>query len=100
MICALLNIQIPRALGEIIDVVSELLVQKHNFMSEMKKPIINMITYYFCQSIFTFFYIALLANVGEGISKTMKVQMFSSIMKQDIKFFDSNRSGEILNRLV
>ncbi|KAK6642615.1 hypothetical protein RUM43_004117 [Polyplax serrata] len=98
MVCALLNIQIPRALGNLVDVISKLSVSETDFMTDMKKPAINMITYYTLQSIFTFFYIALLAHVGEGIAKTMKVQMFSSIMNQDMAFFDTHRSGELLNR--
>lgn len=98
MVCALLNIQIPRALGSLVDVISKLSVSETDFMTDMKKPAINMITYYTLQSIFTFFYIALLAHVGEGIAKTMKVQMFSSIMNQDMAFFDTHRSGELLNR--
>ncbi|KAK6624530.1 hypothetical protein RUM44_011389 [Polyplax serrata] len=100
MVCALLNIQIPRALGSLVDVISKLSVSETDFMTDMKKPAINMITYYTLQSIFTFFYIALLAHVGEGIAKTMKVQMFSSIMNQDMAFFDTHRSGELLNRLT
>ncbi|EEB12689.1 ATP-binding cassette subfamily B, member 8 [Pediculus humanus corporis] len=81
IICAALNIQIPRALGVL-------------------KPVIKIIAYFSLQSLFTFFYIALLSNIGEGMARTMKTAMFSSIMKQDMKFFDLNRSGEILNILI
>ena len=68
-----------------------------NFLKEVKKPVIKIIAYFSLQSLFTFFYIALLSNIGEGMARTMKTAMFSSIMKQDMKFFDLNRSGEILN---
>lgn len=64
----------------------------------MKKPAIRMILYYSLQSIFTFIYIALLSRIGEEVGERMKVQLFSSVMNQDIEYFDRNRTGELLNR--
>ncbi|VEN52920.1 unnamed protein product, partial [Callosobruchus maculatus] len=47
-------------------------------------------------SFFTFFYITMLSNLGEKIAYSMKTDLFSSILDQDIAFFDRNRTGEII----
>jgi ABC-type multidrug transport system fused ATPase/permease subunit len=50
------------------------------------------------QSLCTFFYIYMLSNLGEKISFQMRTDLFASILKQDIAFFDEQRTGEIINR--
>lgn len=52
------------------------------------------------QSACTFFYIYMLSNAGEKIAYQMKIDLFSSIIRQDIAFFDQQRTGEIINRSV
>lgn len=100
LICAALNIHIPRILGELINVLSKVSTIGSEFFNELKKPAVTMLFYYGLQSVFTYIYISLLANIGESMAKTMRVQLFSSIMDQDIAFFDANRTGELLNRMT
>lgn len=45
-------------------------------------------------------YIYLLSSIGESIAYKMKTDLFSSIIKQDIAFFDEHRTGEIINRQI
>ncbi|KAK7862914.1 hypothetical protein R5R35_002461 [Gryllus longicercus] len=99
---AFLNIKIPLVLGEIINILSELLKTGSGLVitKEMAKPIKNLIGMYVAQAAFTFLYISLLSCVGERIAASMKQELFSSIMKQDISFFDSNRTGDIMNRIT
>lgn len=52
------------------------------------------------QAIFTFFYIHLLAQVGERVAAQMKQDLFVSILKQDMAFFDVERTGELVNRYL
>lgn len=40
----------------------------------------------------------MLSNIGEKIAYQMKTDLFASIIKQDIAFFDQQRTGEIINR--
>lgn len=40
----------------------------------------------------------MLSNIGEKIAYQMKTDLFSSIIKQDVAFFDQHRTGEIINR--
>ncbi|KAL1501079.1 hypothetical protein ABEB36_006473 [Hypothenemus hampei] len=70
------------------------------FISEIKSPAFKLIAMYIGQSICTFFYITMLSNLGENIAFKMKTDLFSSILKQDIAFFDAQRTGEIVTRLT
>ena len=45
-------------------------------------------------------YITLLATIGENIASRMRKNLFASLMKQDIAFFDKYKTGEIINRFV
>lgn len=40
----------------------------------------------------------MLAHLGERVAYNMKTDLFASILKQDIAFFDQQRTGEIVNR--
>lgn len=59
------------------------------------KPSKNLI---FFKAFFTFIYIHLLAEIGEGVACQMKQDLFASLLKQDIAFYDQERTGELLNR--
>ena len=36
---------------------------------------------------------------GQRIVKTLREKVFGSVIKQDIAFFDRNKTGELINRL-
>jgi ATP-binding cassette subfamily B (MDR/TAP) protein 8 len=99
---AILNIQIPQIMGGVINVISRYTESKNteSFISEMKVPAIKLVAMYVSQSLCTFFYIYMLSNLGEKISFQMRTDLFASILKQDIAFFDEQRTGEIINRLT
>lgn len=40
----------------------------------------------------------MLSNLGEKVAYRMKSDLFASILKQDIAFFDAQRTGEIVTR--
>lgn len=42
----------------------------------------------------------MLSNLGEKISYKMKMDLFTSVLNQDVAFFDQQRTGEIINRLT
>lgn len=52
------------------------------------------------QGLFTFFYISMLGAVGERVAARLRKQLFSSIITQDVAFFDTHKTGEIVNRCV
>jgi ATP-binding cassette subfamily B (MDR/TAP) protein 8 len=53
---------------------------------------------YIAQAAFTFVYIHSLSCVGERMACQLREDLFSSIIHQDIAFFDNHRTGELVNR--
>ncbi|XP_025835714.1 ATP-binding cassette sub-family B member 8, mitochondrial [Agrilus planipennis] len=103
LIVAILNIQIPRMMGEVINVVAKYsndLAGHNKFFQDMKIPAFKLIIMYIAQSTFTFFYIFMLSKIGENVALKMRTDLFNSILKQDIAFFDEQRTGELVNRLT
>lgn len=96
---ALLNIQIPLVMGGVINVIARF-HESTKFMDEIRIPALRLTAMYVAQSTFTFFYIYLLSIIGEKVALGMKTDLFNSILKQDITFFDQHRTGEIVNRLT
>lgn len=41
----------------------------------------------------------ILEGTSQKIVKNMRIELYNSLQKQDFKFFDSNRTGDIMNRL-
>lgn len=50
------------------------------------------------QSVFTFLYITLLSHMGERLAVHLRTALFQSLVEQDIAFFDSHKSGELVSR--
>ncbi|KAK9728533.1 ABC transporter [Popillia japonica] len=99
---AILNIQIPQIMGSAVNVIAKFSETKDGelFMEEMKVPALKLIGMYLAQSACTFFYIYMLSHIGESIACEMRKDLFSSIVQQDMAFFDTQRTGEIINRLT
>lgn len=101
---AILNIEIPRLLGAMVNVVSNYLNVDTannavaNYWSELRLPATRLGLMYLAQAAFTFVYIHSLSCVGERMACQLRQDLFSSIVHQDIAFFDSHRTGELVNR--
>ena len=50
------------------------------------------------QGVFTFLYISVLSHLGERFAVRLRTALFHSIIQQDIAFFDSHKTGELVNR--
>ncbi|XP_054414781.1 mitochondrial potassium channel ATP-binding subunit isoform X1 [Pongo abelii] len=48
----------------------------------------------------TFGYLVLLSHVGERMAVDMRRALFSSLLRQDIAFFDANKTGQLVSRLT
>jgi ABC-type multidrug transport system fused ATPase/permease subunit len=97
---AILNIQIPQDLGNMINSVYNMLKSdsaEYDF-SSMYKPALDLIKLYILQSTFTFSYIYLLGVMGENMAADLKTNMFSKLIRQDISFYDNSRTGELIDR--
>ncbi|XP_075216832.1 mitochondrial potassium channel ATP-binding subunit [Lycorma delicatula] len=99
---AILNVKIPVYLGNLVSVLEKFLKQNEgiDFSNELKVPVLLLIGLYVAQSVATFAYISLLSTVGERVATRMKTALFSSILRQDIAFFDKERTGELIDCLT
>ncbi|MBN3298930.1 ABCB8 protein, partial [Amia calva] len=98
---AILNIQIPLMLGDLVNVVARYMRENAgNYLNEMRGPAIKLLGLYGLQGLLTFGYITLLSRVGERVAADMRKTLFMSILWQDIAFFDANKTGQLVNRLT
>lgn len=74
--------------------------EARQFLFDMKAPALNLFGMYVLQSCFTFVYILLLSQIGEQMAARLRQDLFKQIVIQDMAFFDSNRTGELVNRLT
>ncbi|KAB7502661.1 ATP-binding cassette sub-family B member 8, mitochondrial [Armadillidium nasatum] len=104
LIVALSNIQIPLLLGEVVNVVAKYTQGNANegsrFLDDILKPCMKIFQVYVVQSMFTFIYIAFLTRMGERMASDLRMQLFDSLLKQDIAFYDKHKAGELVNRLT
>lgn len=50
------------------------------------------------QGLLTFIYISLLSTVGENVAAQMRIKLFDSLLRQDVEFFDTHKTGELVDR--
>ncbi|KAM6282424.1 mitochondrial potassium channel ATP-binding subunit isoform 1-T1 [Porphyrio hochstetteri] len=98
---ALLNVRIPVLLGQLVNVVAGV-ARGHvtGYLREARRPALRLLSVYCLQGLLTFGYIALLARVGERVAGSMRKALFVSLLRQDVAFFDANRTGQLLSRLT
>ncbi|KAK4883951.1 hypothetical protein RN001_000222 [Aquatica leii] len=99
---AILNIQMPLVMSAVVNILTRFTDTKDvdNFFKEMKLPSIQLISMYITQSVLTAFYITMLSHLGERVAFDIKTDLFANILRQDVSFFDQQRTGEILTRLT
>ena len=100
MVVAVLTIQLPLVLGELVNTVSSLQSgqQVSDYITLLSTPGLRLAGIYGLQSVFTFSYIALLSMVGERTAARVRTQLFQHLLEKDIAFFDTHRTGELVNR--
>ncbi|KAJ6666696.1 hypothetical protein lerEdw1_020420 [Lerista edwardsae] len=96
---ALLNVQIPLLLGKVVNVVAQ---HMHvvEYLQGMYRPALHLLGIYALQGLLTFGYILMLSRIGEEVASSMRKELFASLIKRDVAFFDVNRTGQLVNRLT
>lgn len=99
---AMVNIELPLMLGNLVNAVSSLTTGDHStdFFQVLREPAIKLISVYGAQAVLTFAYISFLSCLGERLAERMRNALFASLIRQDIAFFDNHKTGELVNRLV
>ena len=97
---AMVNIELPMMLGNLVNAVSSLSSGRHanDFFQVLKEPALKLISIYGAQAILTFAYISFLSCLGERLAERMRNALFASLVRQDIAFFDSHKTGELVYR--
>ncbi|KAH0627744.1 hypothetical protein JD844_003885 [Phrynosoma platyrhinos] len=96
---ALLNVQIPLLLGKMVNVVARHM-RVADYLRAVRKPALRLLTIYGLQGVMTFGYILLLSWIGEKVANSMRKQLFASLIRQEVAFFDANQTGQLVNRLT
>ena len=102
---ALININIPIALGELINTISDVVKETDavvpvSIFDKLYEPCIKLVQKYAIQSLLTFVYIGSLSSFGERLAARMRINLFKAIMEQDVSFFDEEKTGAIVSRYV
>ncbi|CAO3689522.1 unnamed protein product [Umbelopsis ramanniana] len=98
---AVVNLQTPTVTGELINVIAQSIKGAGELtMDELKKPAMKLLGLFLSQGFLTFSHISLVSTLGENVASRLKSLLFSAIVKQDISFFDSHKSGELVGRLT
>lgn len=101
VVVALVNIQIPLMIGELVNVISSFTQQNAgDFFELVATPAKKLCLFYFIQGLSTMTYISLLSSLGENVSSRLRKTLFQSLISQDIEFFDKNKTGELIDRLT
>lgn len=97
---AIVNIELPLLLGNLVNAVSSLTGGGHStdFFQVLREPAMKLISIYGAQAVLTFAYISFLSCLGERLAERMRNALFASLIRQDIAFFDSRKTGELVNR--
>ncbi|CAM4723644.1 unnamed protein product [Leuciscus chuanchicus] len=98
---AALNIQIPLILGDLVNVVARhMREQTGHYVRDIQAPAMKLLGLYGLQGLLTSGYIILLSRVGERVAADMRTTLFMSLLRQDVAFFDANKTGQLVNRLT
>ncbi|KAI0227694.1 Mitochondrial potassium channel ATP-binding subunit [Lamellibrachia satsuma] len=98
---AVVNIEIPLLLGELVNVISKYTSQTTgSFTDEIRQPALRLFYMSVVQGVLSACYISLLSAVGERTAARMRTKLFESIISQDVEFFDTHKTGELVNRLT
>ncbi|CAO2603613.1 Mitochondrial potassium channel ATP-binding subunit [Lemmus lemmus] len=98
---ALVNVQIPLLLGQLVEIVARYMRDRvGSFVSESRRLSTQLLLLYGVQGLLTFGYLVLLSHIGERMAMDMRKALFSSLLRQDIAFFDAKKTGQLVSRLT
>ena len=101
-VVAVVNIKLPHLIGELVNAITSLTKGDHSSenhsLDVLFNPAVKLVINFSMQAGLTFLYITLLSSFGERLAARMRIALFQSLISQDIAFFDSHKTGEMVNR--
>ncbi|XP_019814886.2 mitochondrial potassium channel ATP-binding subunit [Bos indicus] len=98
---ALVNVQIPLLLGQLVEIVAKY-TRDHagSFLTESRSLSTHLLLLYGLQGLLTFGYLVLLSRIGERMAVDLRRALFCNLLRQDIEFFDAKKTGQLVSRLT
>ncbi|CAO3638670.1 unnamed protein product [Cunninghamella echinulata] len=101
---ALVHLQTPLITGELINVLTKSVnattANLSLSMNQLNGPAMKLFALLSLQGLLTFAHITLVSSFGEKVAERLRAKLFSAIVQQDMSFFDSHQSGELVGRLT
>lgn len=97
---ALLNMQIPLAMGTLVQVVSALRGGHEAPWGTLRAPAARLCVLYAAHAALTLAYLRALSAAAERVALDLQVSMFGVLLAQDATFFDRRHSAELAHRLT
>lgn len=91
------SLAIPAIAGEVIGAVTN--SSGPEATQQLTRAVIILVIFFAVGAFFSFTRATLYTIAGERIVARLRKQVFDAIMRQDIAFFDKNKTGELINRL-
>lgn len=85
----------PRLIGMLVDD-----ALKGNNLDRLNTSILLLVAVFAVQSVFTFGRYYLFTLVGERVVTDLRTSLYSSLIRQEVAFFDERRTGELVSRLA
>jgi ATP-binding cassette subfamily B (MDR/TAP) protein 8 len=103
VLSALVGLQVPQAMGHLVNVVSRALAQNAalpELLLQLKPCAIQLLSLFLSKASLTAAHIAFVTWLGENLASDLRTRLFYSLLTQDLAFFDLSRSGESSERLI
>ncbi|KAK5981121.1 ATP-binding cassette transporter sub-family B member 8, partial [Trichostrongylus colubriformis] len=103
ILAAVVNIQLPIYLGELIDKMVQIIKDNargvETDLNIIKPEAIKLVLCYTAQAVLTFCYITFLTILGERMAADLRVKLFNRLIIMDMAFYDSQKTSELSTRL-
>jgi hypothetical protein len=96
---SVINIFTPILIGRLITVVQAMITSSAINFSHLNSSASQLFLVFAIQGFLTFLDIAAVSKLGENLATRLRLELYSSILSQDISFFDARLHGEIVGRL-
>lgn len=101
---AFVNLQLPVILGKLTSGIQKVLAVKSASgilqLSVLARPAAQLGVLYAIQGVLTFATISLASVLGERLAVSLRLELFRSLLYQDMAFFDGRMQGDLLTRLT
>ncbi|XP_004365108.2 ATP-binding cassette sub-family B member 10 [Capsaspora owczarzaki ATCC 30864] len=98
VVSSAVTMAVPFSMGRIIDIIfAETQGGSHQRLVEYTQLLIGV---FLVGAAANYGRIVMIQNAGQSIVARLRQNLFSSIMRQDVAFFDRNQTGEVINRLA